>query len=110
MHHHIDTIVVQQQVELASSQLSESRKSIQQADTIKRLTILAFIYIPIQTAAGIFGMNISELRRELPIWTFVVLAIGLLLATLAAAVLSSKIVRRIGPAIERRRRMRHLLS
>lgn len=78
------SIVRQQQV-LAETQLEESRKAIQQADTIKRLTVLAFIYIPIQTAAALFGMNLQELSQNPPIWVFFVVAIALLVVTVSAA-------------------------
>ena len=85
LQHHIDLIRVRQQVQLAETQLEESRKAIQQADTIKRLTILAFVYIPIQTAASIFGMNVGELSRSPSIWTFVVVALVMLSITILAA-------------------------
>lgn len=81
----IEILVTEQQVNLATLQLEETRKSIQQADTIKRLTVLAFIYIPIQTAASIFGMNVRELRDTPSVWTFAVTAVCLLVATVSAA-------------------------
>lgn len=85
LQHHMDIFVIQQQVRLAETQLEESRKAIQQADTIKRLTILAFIYIPIQTAASIFGMNMRELKDNPSVWVFVATAAVLLAATISAA-------------------------
>lgn len=85
LQHHIDIIRVKQQNRLAETQLEESRKAIQQADTIKRLTILAFIYIPIQTTASIFGMNLRELNPNPSIWVFALVATLLLLLTLSAA-------------------------
>ena len=83
--HHIDIIRVKQQNRLAETQLEESRKAIQQADTIKRLTILAFIYIPIQTTASIFGMNLKELSPNPSVWTFVLVMVLLLAVTMSAA-------------------------
>lgn len=85
LQHHIDLIRVRQQVQLAETQLEESRKAIQQADTIKRLTILAFVYIPIQTAASIFGMNVGELSSSPSIWIFVAVAVVMLSITVSAA-------------------------
>lgn len=81
----IDFAISKQQVELQQTQLEESRKAIQQADTIKRLTILAFIYIPVQTASSIYGMNLQELTPNPSIWVFVVTALALLVLTLTAA-------------------------
>jgi hypothetical protein len=83
--HHVDVVVLQQQVELAQTQLIESKKAIQQADTIKRLTILAFIFIPISTASSVFGMNVKELDPTPSVWVFIVVTIGLLSVTLLAA-------------------------
>ena len=85
LQHHIDIVTLEQQVRLAETQLEESRKAIQQADTIKRLTILAFIYIPVQTAAGIFGMNVRELAPAPSLWVFFIVAVALLIITLSAA-------------------------
>ena len=88
LQHHIDIIRIRQQNRLAETQLEESRKAIQQADTIKRLTILAFIYIPIQTSAALFGMNIREIAQSSGMpsaWMFTVTTTILLGATLLAA-------------------------
>ncbi|KAI9671369.1 MAG: hypothetical protein M1831_004278 [Alyxoria varia] len=82
LQHHTDVIRVNQQVRLAETQLEESRKAIQQADTIKRLTILAFVYIPIQTVASVFGMNVREFDPDPSVWTFGLLTVLLLAITL----------------------------
>ena len=82
LQHHTDAIRVNQQVRLAETQLEESRKAIQQADTIKRLTILAFVYIPIQTIASIYGMNVREFDPRPSIWTFALVAVILLAITM----------------------------
>ncbi|KAI9720111.1 MAG: hypothetical protein M1828_005839 [Chrysothrix sp. TS-e1954] len=85
LEHHINIVIVAQQVHLAETQLEESRKAIQQADTIKRLTILAFVYLPIQTAGTLFGMNVSELRHQPSVWTFALVTVALLIVTMTAA-------------------------
>jgi hypothetical protein len=75
------------QIKLAQTQLEESRKAIKQADTVARLTILAFIFIPVGAVCGFFGMNIVEVAAGggFPWWVFgttigVVLAMTLFLA------------------------------
>jgi hypothetical protein len=75
------------QITLAKTQLEESRKAIKQADTVARLTILAFIFIPISAVCGFFGMNIIEVAGDggFSFWIFgttlgTVLAMTLLLA------------------------------
>ena len=75
------------QITLAKTQLEESRKAIKQADTVARLTILAFVFIPISAVCGFFGMNIIEVAADggFSFWIFgttmgTVLAMTLLLA------------------------------
>ncbi|KAL9594824.1 MAG: hypothetical protein Q9219_006815 [cf. Caloplaca sp. 3 TL-2023] len=72
------------QIDLVNTQIEESRKAMQQAETVKRLTALAFVFIPISTVCSAFGMNIRELSHGLPsIWIF---------ATVAAAVAITTVV------------------
>ena len=85
LEHYISVITQMQQRQLAETQLEESRKAIQQADTIKRLTVLAFIYIPIQTASSIFGMNLKELQPNPSIWVYIITCVIMLIVTLTAA-------------------------
>jgi hypothetical protein len=63
--------------------IEQSRLSIAQARRGSRLTILAFIYIPLSFVTGVFGMNIRQINSSgLNIWVpFVVLA-GVILFTL----------------------------
>jgi hypothetical protein len=41
------------------------------------VTILAFIFIPINTASSIFGMNVKEIGESASIWAFVIIACAL---------------------------------
>ena len=75
------------QITLAKTQLEESRKAIKQADTVARLTMLTFVFIPISAVCGFFGMNIIEVADDggFSFWVFgttvgTVLAMTLLLA------------------------------
>ena len=71
------------QLELASTQLEESRKAIQQTETVKRLTALAFVFIPISAVSSAFGMNVRELNEHLPpIWIFLAVALCVTATTL----------------------------
>jgi CorA-like Mg2+ transporter protein len=58
------------QIKLTSTQIDESRKAMKQADTVARLTMLAFIYIPTSCVCGVFGMNIVETPNGFPLWVF----------------------------------------
>lgn len=62
------------QVRVAALSLEESRKGIQQAVSVGRLTQLAFIFIPFTFTTGIFGMNIESFKNGAPLWKFWVIA------------------------------------
>ncbi|KAG6997601.1 hypothetical protein G7Y79_00039g075630 [Physcia stellaris] len=71
------------QLRVSSLALQESKKSIQLANLqieesqrVKIVTILAFVYVPLNLATSIFGMNIQQLNRNgQPIWVFLVTTI-----------------------------------
>jgi Mg2+ and Co2+ transporter CorA len=74
------------QIELSQVQIAESRKAIQQTETMRKLTILAFVFIPSGTICSFFGMNIRELDRHPPMWIFfttlvLVVSIVIMIAT-----------------------------
>ncbi|KAF7884690.1 uncharacterized protein EAF02_005026 [Botrytis sinoallii] len=48
--------------------LIESRKSIQQSNTLGKLSVLAFIFLPISLVTSFFGMNINELTGSGASW------------------------------------------
>lgn len=73
------------QMELTNLQIQESRQAIAQADTVANLTILAFIFIPISTVAGIFGMNVIEIGDGTRLWMFGVTAGAVVAGTLLLA-------------------------
>ncbi|KAF2872687.1 hypothetical protein BDV95DRAFT_606274 [Massariosphaeria phaeospora] len=43
--------------------ITESRKALEQAETLRRLTLLATFFIPISLTASLFGMNFTELPQ-----------------------------------------------
>ena len=57
--------------------LLDSRRSIAEAQSITRLTELAFLFIPLTFAATIFGMEIEPFKDPAPLSTFIILAIAL---------------------------------
>ncbi|KAL8811911.1 MAG: hypothetical protein Q9200_001436 [Gallowayella weberi] len=81
------------QIQLTTLQIDESRKAIRQGAVVKRLTALAFIFIPISTVCSAFGMNIREFDAGLPsVWTFAVVAfVAALLTTMCSLELSGNI-------------------
>lgn len=78
------------QIELTTLQIEESRKAIHQGAVVKRLTALAFIFIPISTVCSAFGMNIQELGNGLPsVWIFAVVALTIATTTALCSLESS---------------------
>jgi len=65
---------------LASSiSILESRRSVQQAESVGRLTELGFVFLPTSLASSLFSMQIHELQMAPPpFWTFLITALGLL--------------------------------
>ncbi|ETN39551.1 uncharacterized protein HMPREF1541_05777 [Cyphellophora europaea CBS 101466] len=67
-----ETTLTDLQIELTQTQIRESRKAIEQATTVTRLTILAFVYIPTSCVCGIFGMNFVQTPDGFEISTFAI--------------------------------------
>ena len=63
----------------ADMQFTESRRSIAEAKTVTKLTELAFIFIPLSFTCSLFSMSIIELQNGVPVWTFVITALGMAL-------------------------------
>jgi hypothetical protein len=69
----------------SNAQLEEARKAIQEAEQTRRLTLLAFFYLPLTFTTSIFGMNIKELGQgDKSIWiAFVTGLVVLILSSIA---------------------------
>jgi Mg2+ and Co2+ transporter CorA len=46
---------------MSSMSIAESKKAIDQAERVTRLTLLAFIFVPLAFTTSFFGMNVKEL-------------------------------------------------
>lgn len=55
--------------------LLESRRSIDEAHAVTRLTELAFLFIPLSFSASIFGMQVEPFKDSAPLWKFFLVAI-----------------------------------
>lgn len=53
---------------MSTMSIVESRKAIAEAETVSKLTSLAFFFIPLTFVASIFGMNIVEFNQKLKVW------------------------------------------
>lgn len=56
--------------------LLDSRRSIDEAHAVTRLTELAFLFIPLSFSSSIFGMEIEPFKDPVPLWNFFVVAIS----------------------------------
>ena len=60
----------------AKASLQESKRGLEQNDKVKRLTQLAFVFIPFSFTTGLFGMNATVLGQgSVKIWQVVVGAV-----------------------------------
>lgn len=55
--------------------LLESRRSINEAQAVSRLTELAFVFVPLSFAASIFGMQIEPFADPVPLKSFFIVAV-----------------------------------
>ena len=67
--------------------IMESRRSIAEAETVTKLTELAFAFIPLTFAASIFGMQLHELENRVPVSTFIVTAVLIAILCYGARIL-----------------------
>ena len=86
--HLIEDCLFDIQVELANTQLLESKKAMEQDASSKRLQVLAFIFLPVSTVASIFGMNVSGFVN-VDVWKFVIATILVLALSLFIAAFNS---------------------
>jgi hypothetical protein len=56
----------------AEMSILDSRRSIAEAESVGKLTELAFIFIPITFAASVFSMQIKELQNAVPLRSFII--------------------------------------
>lgn len=64
---------------LAEMQIVNSERSIAEAESVSKLTELAFVFIPLSFAASVFSMQIHELDGGVSLYIFVTIAIGFVL-------------------------------
>lgn len=78
---------LREEVDRSSSSLTsnmsllDSKRSIQEAQSVTKLTELAFLFIPATFGASIFGMQVDVFENRAPLWVFFMLII--ILTTLA---------------------------
>lgn len=81
------------QTRLVYMQIAESRKAIEQADSVRRLTTLAFIFIPLTYVAGVFGAEITEMDGARSSRNFAISSAVTTVATILVALCLPAVVR-----------------
>ena len=83
--HHSDDFEAYEMKCLNRFGLMASTKSVQQSESVGRLTMLAFVFIPLSFMTSFFGMNVVEFGTgSIRIWVFIVSAAVLVLVMLMA--------------------------
>lgn len=79
---------------LAEMQIADSRRGIAEAESVSKLTELAFVFIPLSFVASLFSMQIHELDGGVPLYQFVLVAIGLVIGayTVRLSIRSSNLI------------------
>ncbi|KAF3037530.1 hypothetical protein E8E12_008040 [Didymella heteroderae] len=68
---------------LAEMQIADSRRGIAEAESVSKLTELAFVFIPLSFVASLFSMQIHELDGGVPVYQFALVAIAIVIAAYA---------------------------
>ena len=64
------------QSEIGMWSIAESRRSIEEAVSVKRLTQLAFIFLPLSFVPSLYGMNVQEISGNgIRLWIAIVTAV-----------------------------------
>ena len=67
---------------MSSASISESRKAMALQERMGKLTLLAFLFVPLSFTTSFFGMNFKELNAQvISIWTWFVMAIPVIAVT-----------------------------
>ncbi|KAK0667557.1 hypothetical protein QBC41DRAFT_137559 [Cercophora samala] len=61
---------------MAAMNIVESERAIMQAETVSKLTNLAFFFIPLTLVSTVFGMEINEWASQLTWWLWLAVSVG----------------------------------
>ncbi|KAH7396134.1 hypothetical protein BKA66DRAFT_566639 [Pyrenochaeta sp. MPI-SDFR-AT-0127] len=68
---------------IAEMQIVNGGRSIAEAESVSKLTELAFVFIPLSFAASLFSMQVKELNKGVSLYIFVAIALGFVLVAYA---------------------------
>lgn len=80
---------------LAEMQIVDSRRSIAEAESVSKLTELAFVFIPLSFVASLFSMQVQELENAVPAYIFVLVSLAFVFVaySLRLGIRSSRLVK-----------------
>ncbi|KAI5460820.1 hypothetical protein BGZ63DRAFT_387874 [Mariannaea sp. PMI_226] len=83
--------------------IEESRKAIEQSERVKKLTLLATLFIPLSFSSSLFGMNIDLLEQgTVRFWWFLVICVPIILFTYILYLWDSQVLKRFWVKLWRR--------
>ena len=82
--------------------LQHSHKSVQYADSVGRVTVLAFVFIPVSFVTSLFGMNLQAFGSgSLRAWVVIIVTIGVVVLTSSIWFVSHWFTNRLRRLLER---------
>ena len=80
---------------MGKASIEESRKAIEQSQRLKKLTILATLFIPLSFSTSLFGMNVDLLEQSaVQLWWFFVVCIPITLISYVFYLWDFQVLRR----------------
>ncbi|KAL3478816.1 ankyrin repeat-containing domain protein [Aspergillus californicus] len=70
------------QLEFNLTSIAEAQKSTSTNRSLKRLSWITFIFLPLMFISSLFGMNVNVLESNPPWWLYIPLAVGTMLLTM----------------------------
>ena len=70
LHEGLSQFTSSQSLRASFLSITESKRGIEEAHAVMRLTQLAFVFLPLTFVTGIFGMNIEPFGGDAPAWQF----------------------------------------
>ena len=78
------------QLEFNLTSIAEAQKSTSTNVSMKRLSWITFIFLPLMFISSLFGMNVDILKSNPDWWIYIIFAVGTMILTLGVWILSKR--------------------